>query len=178
MLHADAMIYGKAVVDSLRVTIGYPLMQKVNIDTSMATGRAVVKGFPQDTAFVGVGGAVLWHNALFGVPNDSVDVEFTNPSNVQALSSTMFGDPNFIVNGQAVIVIGAEALSDGGGNISPFPPPPPIPVVDSSVASFNIVIDSVSTHGRIFPVAGTYTYHSRFFPGFGVVKVVSNAAIP
>lgn len=179
MLHADATVYGKVVADSFLLTIGYPINQQINIDTSMATGRATVKGFPTDTTFIGVGGTVLWHNALFNLPaaDDSVDVKFDNHANVQALNSTIFAT-NFFSMGQAVIVFGSEVFPNGGGDIAPFLPPPPIPTVDPTVPSFNVVIDSVSTRGRVFSASGTYVYHSRFFPGAGVVKVIANSSLP
>lgn len=178
MIHAEALVYGKLLKDSCQFAVGYPSLAHISMDTSMATGYAIAKGFP-DTIIISMGGSVLWSNRLSGLSraNDSVDVEFTNPMNVHPVLP-MYGDPSVVVEGQAVLVVASEIVPDGGGNIAPFPPPPPIPVMDTSVANIIVFIDSVSTRGRSFPVAGSYPYHSKFFPGNGVIKVVANSSLP
>jgi hypothetical protein len=159
MLYANAVIFGTYVEDSLMVTIGYKT-QKI-IDVNLVNSK--ISGFPPDTIFLGLGGSVVWHNALVGIAHDSMDVQFTGPAAPQPLSSDISG----YYTGADGYTYYFTATADGGGDIAPFTALPSD--MDDNTGE--------SAKGRRFTVAGTYTYHSRFFPGTGIITVVPNTAL-
>lgn len=177
MVHAEATVFGTTVSDSFPLTVGYPNLVVINLDTSMATGKPTVKGFPKDTLFIGQGGSVAWVNRLNGLANDSADVEFATPTGVAALTSSISTDFSFIAFPQGGFIASLVTITpDGGGDIAPFFPEPPPAITDSTQLYLNYTYNN--GRGRSFSIPGTYTYHSRFFPGTGVIRVVSNADIP
>jgi hypothetical protein len=183
MVYADAVLYGQAVADSVLITVGYPQQSLVTIDTSMATGVPTVKGFSIDTVFISPGGMVVWRNALYGMPNDSVDIEFADPTTVQPMVTNSLYNNTPFAGGlyagtytyHSKYFVYSAVFPDGGGNIAPFGEPAIYP--DTVTGGLKTVYDSVSSRARRFPVAGTYEYHSRFFPGSAVVQVIPNSSI-
>jgi hypothetical protein len=159
MIYANGVIFGKFVQDSLLVTVGYKTQDIIDVTL---TGSKI-NGFPPDTIFLGLGGSVVWHNALVGAAHDSIDVQFTGPAQPQPLSSDVTGYYTSSTDGYSYYF---TATADGGGDIAPFAALPSD--MDDYVG--------VSAKGRRFTVPGTYTYHSRFFPGTGIITVVPNTA--
>ena len=166
---ATTLAYGHMWRDSVRYMIGYILYPDVFVVPTVSAKRAVLSFSPK-TVVVGVGATVTWGNSqesdnggnppIWMTPPglDSIDVVFDDSTTVQPGC----GFRNCIA-----------FPPDGGGNI---------PAFGDDTAKFNaaynlqtqeawMAVNLAHTQARSFPVAGTYTYHSRVFGTGGVIIV-------
>jgi hypothetical protein len=169
LLTAEATVYGVRRVDSVWYTVGYPLL----LIASYGVGEQFQFDIPTQprnrlplgTLTIGQGGVVLWGNSLLNVADDSMDVEFDDPTDVAGLPTTM------TFKGLFSIVIPAGS----GGNIPAFPA-----TQWTGPDAFNlhyITYDSVSSKARLFPKPGTYHWVGRHQGVEGTVIVVSNDSL-
>jgi hypothetical protein len=169
LLTAEATVYGKRLVDSLWYTVGYPLWMLARYGSPQGFGEDTTfytkpnPYLPNGTLTIGQGGVVLWTNMMYLWPDDSLDVEFDDPTNV--LSTTVTFNDGF---GQQVTI-----PADAGGNIPSFPRAPFV----FSEGYYYFTYSSVSTRARRFPQPGTYHWVSQHQGIDGRVVVVSNDSL-
>jgi hypothetical protein len=174
MLTAEATIYGKRRVDSLRYLVGYPLRMTTvygvaGISPVLIPPLGETNTLSLGTLTIGQGGAVLWSNSTGFVTDDSLDIVFDDPTHVAGLSASILFQSDF---GKLEVPAGP------GGNIAAFPAAvpqnlcpdcdPPIPLV---------MFDSVTSRARVFPQPGTYHWSSPRQGIRGTVIVISNDSI-
>jgi hypothetical protein len=148
------------------VTVGYQTQAFIDVSIDSSGAHPKPRGFPKDTMFMGLGGVMIWHNVLHGLANDSVDVQFTGPAAPQPIADQIYMNVfDLTVNDYYRDLY---IFPDGGGNIAPFISLGPDVLSDDN---------GVSVKARRFTVPGTYTYHSRFFPGTGIIVVVPNSDV-
>lgn len=150
--YATTMAYGVTKRDSLPFVIGWPMGAVISsLWITPVAGLTPVLSFSPPKIEVGIGADVRWPNQFGGpTPGDSVDVVFDDSTAVQPGCGVFFGE-----------VQNCNSLTPptGGGNIPPFAPDTAARSAGDFVTYFHSII-----RGRTFPIAGTYTYHSRRYP--------------
>jgi hypothetical protein len=144
MLVAETEVYGIMKIDSLLFTVGPALIQQVIIQAFTPLGSQTPMSVFGKPVTIPVGGTVIWRN-ISGQP---VDIIFDDSTQVQGITS-------------AFRIFLYTVTPDGGGNIPTFPSPP------ATLVLYGLPY----IHARLFPVAGTYTYHSQLYGTSGIVYV-------
>jgi hypothetical protein len=150
--YATTYAYGVTKQDSLPFVVGWPSLFTVHSAwTTPVDGKAPVLAFSPVTSIISVGGNVVWLHGIFAdlhPAGDSMDVVFDDSTAPQ---------PSCGVLGTALNC--SFAPPNGAGNIAPFFP-------DTAAAKAGNIFGYVPSvqRARSFPVAGTYTYHSRRYP--------------
>jgi hypothetical protein len=170
LLTAEATVFGKRRVDSLRYTVGYPL--QVLCFYGLGQFR-VVRGKPipdstntlsLGTITVGQGGAVMWGNGVAVTTDDSLDVQFDDTTGIEGLPAlTTF-------KGRVLNINIPPGL---GGNIPAFPAAP----VGNYIIYKTVLYDSTTSKARLFTQPGTYHWVSRHQEIAGIVRVVANDSL-
>jgi hypothetical protein len=153
IVRATTTYYGVTKTDSVRLTIGNPLVVKVQpmIVPSPTVAGEYVRIFVPDTIMIGVGGTVMFSQTIsLTAPPLAMDVVFDDPDAAQ---------PSALTTG----------LITGSGNIGPMPSP----IIDSKVNPACSPLTVCLGASRSFSTAGVYHYHSALYGSTGVIVVAA-----
>jgi hypothetical protein len=153
IVRATTTYYGVTKTDSLRLTVGNPLVVKVQpfIVPSPTVGGEYVRIFVPDTVLIGVGGTVMFSQTIsLTAPPLAMDVVFDDPDAAQ---------PSTLPTG----------LVTGSGNIGPMPSP----IIDGKVNPECSPLTVCLGGSRSFATAGVYRYHSALYGTTGVIVVAA-----
>jgi hypothetical protein len=149
--YATTYAYGITKRDSLPFVIEWPTIATVIATwTTPIDSKTLVPVFSPRNIVVNTGAHITWANGGLGdlhPVGDSIDVVFDDPTAVQPSCGSTFGSYDCVLFPAA-----------SGGNIAPFFPDV-IALQNQDFAYFSTIMQS-----RTFPVAGTYTYHSKRYP--------------
>jgi hypothetical protein len=150
--YATTYAYGVTKQDSLPFVVTWPSLAFV--DATWPTpfdSKTPVLAFSPAQIIISVGGSVVWKHGFFADPHpvgDSMDVVFDDSTAPQ---------PSCGVVGNFIDC--TLAPPNGAGNIAPF-----FPDFDAAMAGDIFGYIRSYEAARSFPVAGTYSYHSRRYP--------------
>ena len=173
LLTAEATVYGRRTVDSLRYTVGYPL----RVLWTYGVGQLYqASAFPipdnhvaLGQLTVGQGGAILWGNTTQGKPNNSLDIQFDDTTGIVGLSESTSFSGNI---GPVLIPAGTR-----GGSIPAFPAATLEKIPFGKDMLNKIVIDSTTSRARMFTRPRVYHWSSVMQGISGTVTVVSNDSL-
>lgn len=134
-VYAQTNLFGVAKTDSLRFEVTWPLWVFVHINTPT---KGLTPRFDNGAVRLAPGGIIVWQS----YDTAAVEVAFTDPTQVAAgNTSTGFGSILCFVMQSS----GGSDCALGGNFVSP---------------SYNTQTQAASWVGRVFPVPGTFEYHS------------------
>jgi hypothetical protein len=153
MIRATTTYYGVTKTDSLHLTVGNPLVVKVQptIVPSPTVAGEYIRIYNPNIITIGVGGTVMFSQAVsLTAPPLEMDVVFDDPDAAQ---------PSTLPTG----------LLTGSGNIEPIPSP----IVDGKLNPACVPLTICLGASRSFHVAGTYHYHSALYGTTGTIIVAA-----
>ena len=147
-LAASTTVFGVRMADAIPFRIGWPVVAAVEVQP-VAEG-SLANRFVEPVIKVGTGANVFWGSIT---SRAATDVAFTDtdPTNIAPLNTTTVyrGDVfNILCSGVLPFWGASDCNSSGGSFVVPIPP------LDAG-RTFNLAMV-----GRVFPVPGTYEYHS------------------
>jgi len=165
-LYASATVFGVTKADTLPFRVGWPIVTQIKAEP-MATG-SLVNRFMQPAVRVGTGAVVFWGSQTAAA---TTDVVFADTTDIAPLTAFAAVDPDPLVTrgGLSQDDIGAfcfflDFIFKTGcanrGNFVLSVPDPSLSLVNHYMAA------------RVFPVPGTYEYHSTTSGTSGRVIVV------
>lgn len=156
VLIIDATVYNTRITDTVSLPVPWPQQRLVEIVPRAQQGGILLGTFTPTEDTIGVGGIIIWQNALPGTA--LADVVFDEPGAAQAVDSATF------LGGYGQNY-GIVIPNDGGGNIYSFTP------LDTATIFGNPKVIPAA-RARRFTVPGTYHYHSALYGTSGSVQVV------